>query len=162
MGSNLGNREQSILEAVRRLEDAGVPVVAVSSLYETEPAEGAQGNRFINAVVKVRPLLYPGDLLKRLKTIERTMGRTSGHNQPREIDIDIVSYGDTILDAADLTIPHPRFGKRAFVLLPLQEIAPDFCCPLTGRRLGQLIELLREDHAVSRVSGRSIIATTSP
>ncbi|MCK5713058.1 MAG: 2-amino-4-hydroxy-6-hydroxymethyldihydropteridine diphosphokinase, partial [Hyphomicrobiaceae bacterium] len=119
-------------------------------------------NRFINAVVKVRPLLYPGDLLKRLKTIERTMGRTSGHNQPREIDIDIVSYGDTILEAADLTIPHPRFGKRAFVLLPLQEIAPDFCCPLTGRRLGQLKELLREDHAVSRVSGRSIIATTSP
>jgi 2-amino-4-hydroxy-6-hydroxymethyldihydropteridine diphosphokinase len=162
LGSNLGNREQSILEAVRRLQDSGVPVVAVSGLYETAPAEGAQGNEFINAVVEVRPLLCPGDLLKRLKTIERTMGRTSDHNQPREIDIDIVSYGDTVVEEADLTIPHPRFGKRAFVLLPLQEIAPNFCCPLTGRRLGQLIESLREDQAISRVSGRSIIATTSP
>jgi 2-amino-4-hydroxy-6-hydroxymethyldihydropteridine diphosphokinase len=162
LGSNLGNREQSILNAVRRLEDSGVPVVAVSSLYETAPAEGARGSEFINAVVEVRPLLYPGDLLKRLKTIERTMGRTSGHNQPREIDIDIVSYGDTILEAADLIIPHPRFGKRAFVLLPLQEIAPNFSCPLTGRRLGQMIASLGEDWAISRVSGRSIIATTSP
>lgn len=162
IGSNLGNRECRILEAVRRLEVHGISVVALSSLYETEPAEGVGGGRFINAVAEVRTLLCPADLLKRLKTIEKSMGRSGGHNRPREIDIDIVSLGDSVLDTADLVIPHPRYGERAFVVVPLKEIAPDFRCPRSGLGIDDLLEKLGSHAAIARVSGRRVVAATSP
>jgi len=157
----MGERECRVLEAVRKLESADVQVVSCSSLYESEPADGAGGENFINAVVQVRSLLCPGDLLKRLKTIEKAMGRTGGHNQSREIDIDIVSFGETIVETADLTIPHPRFGGRVFVLVPLAEVAPGFRCPLTGVSVRDLIGALGYNHAITRVSGRSVVAATS-
>jgi 2-amino-4-hydroxy-6-hydroxymethyldihydropteridine diphosphokinase len=162
LGSNLGSRERQVFAAIHALNQAGVRVVACSSLYESEPAEGAGGGRFINAVVEVRTLLYPMDLLKRLKTIEKSMGRTGGHNRPREIDIDILSYGDHVLDSADLVIPHPRLGDRAFVLLPLKEIAPRFRCPRCGRGIDELIGSLGNDMDITRVSGRQVIAAISP
>jgi 2-amino-4-hydroxy-6-hydroxymethyldihydropteridine diphosphokinase len=161
IGSNLGNRERRVLEALRYLESTGITVVACSSLYESEPAEGSGGGRFINAVVEVRTLLCPADLLNRLKTIEKSMGRTGAHNRPREIDIDIVSLGDTVLETADLVVPHPRFGDRAFVLLPLKEIAPGFRCPLSGRGVDDMIGSLGTGMTIARVSGRRVIAKTS-
>ena len=162
LGSNLDRRERSILEALRRIEAAGIPVSAYSSLYETPPAEGAGGGPFVNAVAEVRPLLCPEDLLNRLKTIEKSMGRTGGHNRPREIDIDILCLGDTVVETAGLTIPHPRFGDRAFVLVPLREIAPGFRCPLTQRSVDEMIESLESSANISRISGRRLIAALSP
>ena len=144
------------------MEETGIRVSACSGLYESEPAEGAGGGRFLNAVAEVRTLLCPEDLLNRLKTIEKSMGRTGGHNRPREIDIDIVCLGDAVVESSGLTIPHPRYGNRAFVLLPLKEIAPGFRCPLTGRTVDEMIESLDSDVNVSRVSGRRLIAALSP
>jgi len=83
LGSNLGRRERMIFRALRRVQSQEIRVSACSGLYESEPAEGAGGGLFLNAVVEVRTLLCPGDLLNRLKTIEKSMGRTAGHNQPR-------------------------------------------------------------------------------
>ena len=162
LGSNLGDRERSIFGALRRLDAAGIQVKACSSLYESEPAEGAGGGSFLNAVAEVRALLCPEDLLNRLKSIDKSMGRTSGHNRPREIDIDILCLGDTVLETARLTIPHPRLHDRAFVLLPLREIAPGFRCPLTGRNVDEIIKLLGSSVNVSRISGRRLIAVLSP
>jgi 2-amino-4-hydroxy-6-hydroxymethyldihydropteridine diphosphokinase len=161
LGSNVGSRERLVFAAVRLLDASGLAVTACSSLYETDPAEGAGGGRFINAVVEVRSLLCPADLLNRLKTIEKSMGRTGGHNRPREIDIDILSVGDAVMETVELTIPHPRYSGRPFVLLPLREIAPGFRCPLTGRGIDELIEALGPDLDITRVSGRRIIAATS-
>ena len=162
LGSNLGRRERSVFRAWRLVEAAGVRVTAFSSLYESEPAEGADGGPFVNAVAEVRTLLCPEDLLNRLKTIEKSMGRTGGHNRPREIDIDILCIGDAVVDTAGLSIPHPRLGGRAFVLLPLQEIAPGFRCPSTGRSIDRLIELLGADTGVTRISGRHMVPVHSP
>jgi 2-amino-4-hydroxy-6-hydroxymethyldihydropteridine diphosphokinase len=162
LGSNLGRRERSIMEALRRIEAVGIPVSACSSLYETPPAEGAGGGPFVNAVAEVRPLLCPEDLLNRLKTIEKSMGRTGGHNRPREIDIDILCIGDTVLETSGLTIPHLRYAERAFVLTPLREISPGFRCPRTGRTIDELIDALGCDVAITRVSGRHIIAAHLP
>jgi 2-amino-4-hydroxy-6-hydroxymethyldihydropteridine diphosphokinase len=162
LGSNLGNRAQLILRALRRFEASGIRVSACSGLYESEPAEGVGGGRFLNAVAEVRTLLCPEDLLNRLKTIEKSMGRTGGHNRPREIDIDIVSLGDTVVETAALTIPHPRYHDRAFVLLPLKEVAPAFRCPLTGRSVDEMIDSLESSATVSRISGRRLIAALAP
>jgi 2-amino-4-hydroxy-6-hydroxymethyldihydropteridine diphosphokinase len=162
LGSNVGSREQTVLGAVRRLAASGIRPHALSSLYESEPAEGVGGGRFINAVVEVRSLLCPEDLLNRLKSIEKSLGRTGGHNLPREIDIDIISVGDLILETETLTVPHPRFGDRAFVLLPLKEIAPAFVCPRTGRSIDRLIGTLADKQTVVRASGRCVVSANSP
>jgi len=161
LGSNLGGRESNVLRALRLIEDDGAAVVrSRSGLYETAPVgEGVQGY-FINAVAEIRPLHYPLDLLKRLKTIEKKLGRTGGHDRPREIDIDIVSFGPLIINTTDLTLPHPRFAERAFVLIPLREIAPGYVCPSSGRAVGDLIDSLETGQAVYRVSGRDLITTT--
>jgi len=157
LGSNMGHREQNVLRAVQSLHSASLRVSSCSSLYESDPAEGVGGGCFINAVVEVRSLLSPEDLLNRLKSIEKSLGRTGGHNRPREIDIDIVSFGDEVLETDMLTLPHPRFSDRAFVLLPLQEIAPGFSCPRTGRPIDRLIASLEGQQPVQRASARYVI-----
>lgn len=158
----MGNREQTVLRAIRLLSGRGMTVVACSSLYETKPAEGVGGNDFINAAVEVRSLLCPEDLLNRLKSIENSLGRTGGHNRPREIDIDIVCVEDVVLETEDLILPHPRYGRRAFVLLPLKEIAPGFRCPRSGRTIDELIRALAGDQTVVPASKRGVVLAESP
>jgi len=155
LGSNLGRREASVLAAIRSLEALGAArVTAVSSLYESE-ADGIDGApRFINAVAQVEPLLPPVDLLQRLKSIEAGMGRTGGHHQSREIDLDLISYDAHTGVFGPLVLPHPRFHSRAYVLTPLQEVAPDFVCPGTGRSVAQLLAALDDSSRVERISGR--------
>lgn len=162
LGSNLGARERAVLEAVHRIASAGIAVTACSSLYESDPAEGAGGGPFVNAVAEVRALLCPGDLLNRLKSIEKSMGRTGGHNRPREIDIDILCLGDALIDTRELTVPHRRLAARAFVLVPLREVAPGFRCPRTGRTVDELVESLGGGAGVTRISGRRVIALHTP
>ena len=162
LGSNMGHREQNVLRAVQSLSENGFRIFACSSLYESDPAEGVGGGCFINSVVEIRSLLSPEDLLNRLKSIEKSLGRTGGHNRPREIDIDIVSFGGRVLETDKLTLPHPRFSSRAFVLLPLQEIAPGFCCPRTGRTIDRLIVALVEKQSLKRASTRCVILADSP
>jgi 2-amino-4-hydroxy-6-hydroxymethyldihydropteridine diphosphokinase len=97
------------------------------------------------------------DLLLRLKSIERAMGRSGGHEQAREIDIDIISLGDMVMSGPELILPHPRFAERAFVLWPLEEIAPDFTCPQTGRSLPELKVAMPPGQEIYPVSGRRMV-----
>lgn len=151
-----------MLRALRLLDAPDLRVTAASSLYESAPAEGAGGGYFVNAVAEVRTLLCPEDLLNRLKTIEKSMGRTGGHNRPREIDVDILALGGAVVEAAGLSIPHPRLGDRAFVLLPLKEIAPRYRCPLTGRSVDRMIQSLGPAAGISLISGRRLMAVEAP
>jgi len=112
---------------------------------------------FVNAVAAVRTLLSPRDLLEQVQEVEARIGRTGGHGEPREVDVDIVALGTVLMDRPELTIPHPRYHLRAFVLLPLREVAPDFRCPLTGRRLEEMIAALPPGQRVRRISRRWIV-----
>lgn len=163
LGASKGAREVAILRAIRAISASGAArVLAVSSLYETAPVGVAFPDFFINAAVQVRPLLSPRDLLNRLKTIEKELGRTGGHNAPREIDVDMIAYGNVSLDTAELCLPHPRYRERAFVLVPLREIAPWFRCPASGRRVEELIASLPTPGDVTRITRRATIARKAP
>jgi GTP cyclohydrolase-4 len=129
VGSNLGDRRSNLLEAIRQLRQK-VSVERLSSVYETEPAYVTDQPRFLNMVLQGRTDLSPRELLEFLKGIERRMGRIGGERYgPRPIDLDILLYGDLRVDEPDLTIPHPRLTERAFVLVPLAEIAPNLVPP---------------------------------
>jgi 2-amino-4-hydroxy-6-hydroxymethyldihydropteridine diphosphokinase len=158
IGSNIGEREAHVLRAIRALERSeGISVTAESSLYETPPFECPAQRYFINMVAEVKTLLSPLDLLKRLKEIEARMGRTGAWNEPRHIDLDIVSLGDTVMKSDALIIPHPRFHRRAFVLVPLLEIAPGYVCPAPARSGAQLLRDIEGDQGVELVSSRKCV-----
>ncbi len=139
LGTNLGDRESNLREALRRLAEL-VRIEAVSSVYESEPVGFRAQPDFWNLVVRVHTELGPRALLVAIQEIERAMGRRpSFRNAPRVIDIDILLYDDVQLDLPELTIPHPRMLERAFVLVPLAELAPDLELP----GLGIVAELAR-------------------
>lgn len=145
-----------MLAALRVLDAAGTARLrSISSLYESEPDGIAGAPRFINAVAEVDALLPAVDLLERLKAIEADMGRTGGHQQSREIDLDLISCGAQTGVHGPLILPHPRFHQRAYVLIPLQEIAPGFVCPRTGTPVAELVSRLDPRAKVERVSGRA-------
>ncbi len=138
LGSNLGNREANLDAAVSRLATQ-VRIDALSSLYETDPMGVEEQPAFLNRVVTGTTRLLPADLLKLVKHIEREIGRVETFRWgPRLIDIDIVLFGDLVLSTADLTIPHPEMHHRAFVLVPLAELAPDTTHPVSGKSMAEL------------------------
>ncbi len=129
LGSNLGDRQKNILEAVRRLDACGAHAIKLSSIIETSPAGGPPQGLFLNAVLKVETSLPPLDLLKTCQTIEAELGRIRDViNGPRTIDIDILMYDELEMLTPDLALPHPRMKDRDFVMRPLREIAPELCC----------------------------------
>jgi 2-amino-4-hydroxy-6-hydroxymethyldihydropteridine diphosphokinase len=141
LGANLGDREKSLREAVKRLEaEAGIEVVAASSLRETDPVGYAPQARFLNGAVAVETELAPRELLARLLAIECALGRErSGPRYgPRTIDLDLLLYGDETVDEPGLTVPHPRLAERRFALEPLAELDPDLALP-DGRRVRDLV-----------------------
>src|SRR5688500_3576363 len=138
LGSNQGDRERNLRDAVERL-GAVVEVDAVSSVYETEPVGFQQQPDFLNLVVRARSALPPDALMTELIGIERAMGRErSFRNAPRLIDIDLLMYGDLAIDMPELVVPHPRMVGRAFTLLPLIELNPALRHPVTGERLADI------------------------
>jgi 2-amino-4-hydroxy-6-hydroxymethyldihydropteridine diphosphokinase len=148
MGANLpsifGLPEATLAAAVDRLESPG-SVVARSSLYSTAPVGYADQPRFLNAAAALETDLTPFELLGALLLIEQEFGRNrmfSIANGPRTLDLDILLYGDFVIGGATLEIPHPRLAQRAFVLVPLNEIAPQAIDPRTGISVGELLQSL--------------------
>lgn len=122
VGSNLGNRRQNLVKALDALQDCGAAtVLATSSLYRTEPVDTA-GGEFLNAVVIIKTGLTPEQLLEIIKTIEHSLGRTGSKSDARPADLDILFFDQIIRNSSGLTIPHPRWLNRTFVLIPLAEI----------------------------------------
>ena len=139
LGSNLGDRQENLSKAIERLSRK-VRVERVSSFYETEPVGYLEQPPFLNAACRVSTELYSLELLAVAKEIEASLGRVPSFlDAPRQIDIDILLYGDQVIETSELTIPHPRLAERAFVLIPLAEIAPELVHPQTGHRIIELV-----------------------
>lgn len=136
----MGDREAHLLQALEKLEAAGIHVLRRSSIYETEPQDLAHQPWFLNMVVEVESELFPRLLLARTQAIELTMGRRREVAKgPRPIDIDVLLFGKFVISTRELEVPHPRMSERRFVLEPLAELAPDLCHPATGKTVREML-----------------------
>jgi 2-amino-4-hydroxy-6-hydroxymethyldihydropteridine diphosphokinase len=139
LGSNLGNRQENLSTALQRLREV-VDIHKISSVYETEPVGYLDQPRFLNLVCYGQTAASPDELLCNTKTIEKALGREpSFRNAPRPIDIDILLYNELCLATEDLILPHPRMSERAFVLVPLAEIAPTALDPVSRKTAQELL-----------------------
>jgi 2-amino-4-hydroxy-6-hydroxymethyldihydropteridine diphosphokinase len=155
LGSNLGDREAQLQEVIRRLESTGT-LRSVSSIYETEPVEFTDQPQFLNCAVALETSSTPEQLMLQLLTIEKAMGRQRIQTKgPRTIDLDILFFGDEIVDTPGLTIPHPAMQHRRFVLEPLAEIAPDAMHPVLRKTVRELLEELPSGQSVRRMEPKA-------
>ncbi len=154
LGSNQGDRIGYIQQAASLLKGTdGVSIVTTSSFYETEPWGMDSDNLFVNAVMQISTTLSPEALLKAIKLIEQTLGRINEKTQDgiyldRCIDIDIIFYDDKVINEPDLVIPHQHFHKRAFMIVPMLEIAQDFIHPLYNKTVSKLYDELENPEMV--------------
>ncbi len=140
LGSNLGDREWALREALRLLRAPDLRVARVSPVYETEPQDVRGQPWFLNLVAEIETDLFPRQLLARIQKIEKQLGRKRGVPKgPRTLDIDILLFGNSVIDAPDLVVPHPRMTERRFVLEPLAQLAPELRHPVLRRTVSELL-----------------------
>ena len=153
LGSNLGDRAAHLLLAVRGMLDAGLDVIRLSSIYETEPVDYQDQPPFLNMVAEVggSTLPTPDQMLARLLRIEYSLGRTRDVSKgPRTIDLDLLIFKDHQSDTEFLTLPHPRLPARRFVLVPLVELVPTLIHPVLGKPLSELLAQTKDRSTVAR------------
>ena len=144
LGSNVGNRKENLDRALGFLSER-LRVERVSSVYDTAPEDNPDQPRFLNLVAHVYTTLEPQGLLALLKGIESKLGRVpSNRYSPRPMDIDILFYGNQVINSPTLSIPHARIPERAFVLVPLAEIAPELVHPVSGKPVKQMLAELKQ------------------
>jgi 2-amino-4-hydroxy-6-hydroxymethyldihydropteridine diphosphokinase len=143
IGSNLGDREGNFRQAVELLSaEDGIDVVAVSEIRETDPVGPVEQGPFLNGAVRIETDLAPRELLERLLAVEERLGRVRRERWgPRTIDLDLLLYGDDVVDEPGLTVPHPRLHERRFALEPLSDLAPSLEIPGKGPISALLAEL---------------------
>jgi 2-amino-4-hydroxy-6-hydroxymethyldihydropteridine diphosphokinase len=150
LGSNLGDREARLRDAIARLQTLG-RVVSVSSFYETEPVEFTDQGWFLNCAVALETTETPEQVMEAILQIEHEMGRQRLKKKgPRLIDIDILLFSDKVVDSAELTIPHPAMHERRFVLQPLAEIAPEARHPVLKKTVRELLDTLPAGQVVRK------------
>lgn len=158
LGSNLGDREGYLCSAISALGQLG-NLRAVSSLYETAPVGTVPQSDFLNAVAELQTRLQPEELLSALLQIEQQHGRDRSDappKGPRTLDLDLLSYGDVVMETASLTLPHPALAERLFVLVPLAEIAPQWRHPIGGKTTMQMLAELDRKYGGSLPAVRKI------
>jgi 2-amino-4-hydroxy-6-hydroxymethyldihydropteridine diphosphokinase len=150
LGSNLGNRKEFLQAGVQGLVAHGIDIIQCASIYSTEPLEIREQPWFLNTVLQATTVFEPAQLMQACLEVEKENQRTRQIAKgPRTLDIDIVFYGSRIIHETGLTIPHPSFSSRRFVLTPLAEIAPDFTDPLSGKTIRQLLEICPDASSVN-------------
>ena len=156
LGSNVGNREETLLKSIALLNEKAENVIAVSSLYETEPWKMNDVNGFINQVVELRTELSAEELMDTLLLIEQSLGRTrnSEKYESRTIDLDILFYNNDIISTEKVKVPHPLLHERRFVLEPLAEIAPAFIHPKLKKSISQLLLECKDSYTVARMMSK--------
>lgn len=151
LGTNVGEREANLLQALRLLPESGVYIRRVSSIYETEPVDYLDQEWFLNAVLEAQTELDALDLLNALRIIEARMGSKKAFAKgPRKIDLDILLYGSETIDTPELRVPHPRMLERKFVLIPLVEIAPGLRHPTWKAGAAHLLAASTDRSAVKK------------
>ena len=141
LGSNIGDREQQLQEAIRLLDSTeGIEVVQTSPIYETAPVGYTDQPNFLNLCIEISTELKPQILLKRCLETEQHLHRVREIRWgPRTLDVDILLYGDEVVEEEELSIPHPRMNERAFVLIPLNDIASNKVEPRSNQTIGELV-----------------------
>jgi len=152
LGTNVGEREDNLLQALHLLPESGVLIRRVSSIYETEPVDYLDQEWFLNMVLEAQTELDALDLLSALRLIEARMGSTKAFAKgPRKIDLDILLYGNETIDTPELQVPHPRMLERNFVLIPLAEIAPSLRHPSWKSGVAHLLDVSSDHSAVKKL-----------
>jgi 2-amino-4-hydroxy-6-hydroxymethyldihydropteridine diphosphokinase len=155
LGSNMGEREAELQNALNTLHFERLRVTKLSSLYETEPQDVKQQPLFLNLVAEAETEMFPLQVLARIAVIEREMGRRRVQPKgPRNIDIDILLFGNFVVDTPKLTIPHARMHERRFVLEPLAELAPTLRHPVTKRTVKEMLAAAAPGQLVRRIGRR--------
>jgi 2-amino-4-hydroxy-6-hydroxymethyldihydropteridine diphosphokinase len=145
LGSNLGNRERHLRDALAALAGS-VSNLRSSTFHETDPVGVGEQPRFLNAAATAETALAPRALLEWLLEVERRFGRERPYaGAPRTLDLDLILYGNAVIEEPGLVVPHPRFRERRFVLAPLAEIAPDWVDPVTGLTVAELLARFGSD-----------------
>jgi 2-amino-4-hydroxy-6-hydroxymethyldihydropteridine diphosphokinase len=140
LGSNIGDRAENLQQARAQITAPDLRVLRASSIYETAPRDIKDQPWFLNQVIECETDLFPRQLLARLQKIEKSMGRKRGIAKgPREIDLDILFFGDAVVKAPELEVPHPRMAERRFVLQPLAELAPEKKHPGTRKTVREML-----------------------